>query len=154
MDLIRYFKQLHQANKQIELLNFVYWLFCGLGLVLSIFSAIFNQSLAVAFLIIPIVAFTAICLNTLVWELIGKFVHSKKAQMQAAKTIDRVDKKVKILNQKATKKIARKSAKKSTKKSTKKSAKKVKKSPQNQNVDMIIYENIIDTYIKQKAAKA
>lgn len=70
MELFDYFLKLYKEKKQLALLNCSYGVVAALFVIISGICALFNQSLGVSLLIVPLIAIASICFNIIIWALV------------------------------------------------------------------------------------
>ncbi|MDR3298279.1 MAG: hypothetical protein LBT19_02865 [Candidatus Nomurabacteria bacterium] len=70
MSIIKYLTKLYQEHRELALLQWTYLALAATSILVAGIFALFNQSLGVSILIVPLVAFIAISMNIIAWALI------------------------------------------------------------------------------------
>ena len=71
MSMTRYFSKLYQEKRELALVGWAYFAMMIVSVVIAIVTfAVFNESLGVGILIVPMVAMVAISMNVVAWTLI------------------------------------------------------------------------------------
>ena len=70
MSLIESIRKLYTEKRELALLEWTYLAMIILSVIVAGIFALFNHSLGVSILIVPLVALTAMCMNVVAWALI------------------------------------------------------------------------------------
>lgn len=65
-----YFKKLYREKRELALLEWTYLLMAIISIVIAGLLALFDRSLGISILIVPLVAFIAMSMNVVAWALI------------------------------------------------------------------------------------
>ena len=70
MNLLKFIRGLYEERRELALLEWTYLIMIILSVLIAGIFALFNHSLGVSILIVPLVAMTAMCMNVVAWALI------------------------------------------------------------------------------------
>lgn len=93
MNVLEYFEGLYKDKSQVALLTWAYSIVAIAFVFIAGIFALFNQSLGVSLLIIPLIAATALCANVVVWALVRFAIDSALNRVRARKANTKSSKK-------------------------------------------------------------
>jgi hypothetical protein len=70
MSILKHFAKLYEDKRELALLEWTYLAMVIMSVLIAGIFALFNQSLGVSILIVPMVAFIAMSMNVVAWALI------------------------------------------------------------------------------------
>lgn len=70
MNVVKYLSKLYDERRELALLQWTYLAMAVVSVVIAGIFALFNQSLGVSILIVPLVAFIAMSMNIVAWALV------------------------------------------------------------------------------------
>ena len=76
MSVVRYFLHLYQEKKQVALLAWAYAIIMVISTLIAGLVALFDQSLGVGLLIVPLIALVAFSVNILMWAMVRFIIES------------------------------------------------------------------------------
>ena len=97
---ISYIKQLYKDKRELTILEITYLIIAVIAFLVAAIIALLNQSLGVALLIIPFIAFLAFSANMIVWALVKMLLdESNREDTKTKETIksDKYNEKIKLV---------------------------------------------------------
>jgi uncharacterized membrane protein YhhN len=70
MNILKYFAKLREERRELALLEWTYLAMAVVSVLIAGVFALFNQSIGMGMLIVPLVAFIAMSMNIVAWALI------------------------------------------------------------------------------------
>ena len=89
---ISYIKQLYKDKRELTILEITYLLIAVIAFLVAAIIALLNQSLGVALLIIPFIAFLAFSANLIVWALVKMLLDESNREDTKTKETIKSDK--------------------------------------------------------------
>ena len=89
---ISYIKQLYKDKRELTILEITYLVIAVIAFLVAAIIALLNQSLGVALLIIPFIAFLAFSANMIVWALVKMLLDESNRENTKTKEIIKSDK--------------------------------------------------------------
>lgn len=89
---VSYIKQLYKDKRELTILEITYLVIAVIAFLVAAIIALLNQSLGVALLIIPFIAFLAFSANMIVWALVKMLLDESNREDTKTKEIVKSDK--------------------------------------------------------------
>ena len=80
LGIVKYLKKLYQNKQELTLIETTYGLVALVFFLLAAVVSLLDRALGVALLIIPLISFSALATNVVVWALLKLFLESKISQ--------------------------------------------------------------------------
>lgn len=89
---VSYIKQLYKDKRELTILEITYLVIAVIAFLVAAIIALLNQSLGVALLIIPFIAFLAFSVNMIVWALVKMLLDESNREDTKTKETIKSDK--------------------------------------------------------------